>query len=101
MTQNECLAKTGEAYGVLEEDGSMTWYSRWVDGELARYKVLKTPEAVAKLKTSRLEALAKGRKAVADKKAEIKRKQVELCKGGCGYSESLCACKPVQEAVAV
>lgn len=91
MTQNECLAKTGEAYGVLEEDGSMTWYSRWVDGELARYKVTKTPEAVAKLKASRLEALAKGRKAVADKKAKLEYNKTTLCKT-CNHTISVCVC---------
>jgi hypothetical protein len=106
---NECIAKTGEAFGVLEEDGSMTWYSTWFQAETARYKVTTTPEAQAELKAKKLGALAKARQVKADKKAELVRKQVVQCSGGCGYTVAMCACPVVplceidkiQEGVAV
>jgi hypothetical protein len=95
MTQNECLAKAGVAYGVIEDDGTTHWTTNWFEAELSRYKVIKTPEAQADLKAKRLGALAKARQVRADKKAEIARKKVDQCPGGCGYTVAMCACPPV------
>lgn len=94
MTQQECLEKSGNAYGVIEPDGeAVTWYSDWFSAELARYQVIKSPERVAELKAIRGAALTKAREVRAAKRAEIERKKVELCK--CGYTVSMCACEAV------
>ena len=79
MTQKECLDNTGEAFGVIE-------------AELACHSVTVSPEELAKRKADRLEALAKGRKVKADKKAELKRLATEKCPRGCGHTLSMCVC---------
>lgn len=95
MTQEECLKLSGEAWGVIEDDGTINWYKDFMGAELARHGITKTPEAQAERKAKMLEALAKGRKVKADKKAKRNQNQVVQCPGGCGYTIALCACPPI------
>jgi hypothetical protein len=92
MTQNECLEKTGEAYGVIEADGeTINYYPTWAEAELKRYVATKSPEEIATLKATRLSALAKARDVRKTKKAEINKRKTTVCKE-CKYTLSMCIC---------
>ena len=94
MTQQECLAKAGMAYGVVEPDGdTVNWYDNWFEAELARYRVIKSAESIAELKAKKVGALDKARAVKAEKKAEIERRKTTTCPTGCGYTIAMCACK--------
>lgn len=97
MTQAECLKKTGEAFGVIEADGTINWYPDWFSAESTRYNPTKTPAEIAEAKQKKLDALAKGRQIKAQKKAGIQNKKTTPCPGGCGYMIAMCACPPLAE----
>lgn len=48
MTQQQALDATGEAFGVIEDGGEITWYSTWMEAETARRERSRCP-AVAQV----------------------------------------------------